>query len=264
LSGNPVTVSNGMRFVKLPLEDERSKNFLNQFLPALKKHLVKKGWYDIFLLHVADEPIASNAESYNKICQYVKALVPDIKTIDAVMTSKEVKSNINVMVPLLDVFKKDYSFYQEQQKAGKDIWFYTCLNPKGNFPNRFIELPLIQTRFIHWLNYKYNATGYLHWGLNAWIKDQLHTDTSLEWDMLPAGDNCIIYPGYRKIYSSIRFETMRDGIDDYQLFKMIEKRDPQKAKDFVNALIKDFEYYESSIPRFREVYKQMLEYLCTK
>ncbi len=258
---NPLTVEDGFRFVKLPLEDERARNFLDQFLPALKTHLEEKGWLDRYMQHIGDEPNAKNAPSYRAISDYVHKYLPGVKIMDAVLTSKELAGTIDTWIPLLDVLHRDYAFYQQLQKEGKEIWYYTCVGPRGNYANRFIEQPLIQTRYLHWINYKYGVTGYLHWGLNSWQKDQLHSDASRERGKLPAGDNCIIYPGYRKLYSSIRFETMRDGIDDYQLLKMLEQKDPAKAREYVNGLIYDFNKYDNSVLYFRKIRKGILERL---
>lgn len=258
---NPLKVENGMRFVKLPIGDPRTQNFLDQFLPALKEHLSEKGWLDRYMQHIADEPTAKNSESYRQISGYVKKHLPDVKILDAVLTSKELAGTIDVWVPVLDVLHRDHNFYLDLQKEGKELWYYTCVMPRGNYANRFIELPLIQTRLLHWINFKYNAIGYLHWGLNYWEKDQLNIDASRDRGRLPAGDNCIIYPGYRKLYSSIRFEAMRDGIDDYQLLKMVEKKDSVKARGFSNDLILDFNQYDNSVTHFRKIRKQMLDFL---
>ncbi len=54
---------------------------------------------------------------------------------------------------------------------------------------------------------------------------------------------------------------MRDGIDDYQLLKRIEAKDPIQAKSMEDQLIKDFDRYDNSIVRFRDVRKQMLDFL---
>ncbi|MDD4728649.1 MAG: DUF4091 domain-containing protein [Dysgonamonadaceae bacterium] len=261
---NYLKVENNIRFVKLPIEDKRTQNFLDQFLPALKDHLIQKGWLDRYMQHIADEPTDKNSESYRLISNYVKKHLPEVKILDAVLTSKELAGTIDVWVPVLDVLHKDYTFYEDLQKQNKEVWFYTCVVPRGNYANRFIELPLIQTRYLHWINFKYDITGYLHWGLNYWEKDQLNIDASRDRGKLPAGDNAIIYPGYRKLYTSIRFEAMRDGIDDYQLLKMVQAKDPVKARSFANSLIYSFDNYDNSVTYFRKVRKQMLEFLSQK
>lgn len=258
----PQKVENGIRFVLLPVEDPRTQNFLSQFLPALKAHLEKKGWLDRYTQHIADEPTPTNSVSYGEISKYIRQHMPGVRLLDAVLTSKELAGTIDIWVPQLDVLHKDYAFYQQLQKEGKEVWFYTCVGPRGNYANRFIEQPLLQTRYLHWINYKYNVTGYLHWGLNYWVKNQLDADASRDRGRLPAGDNCITYPGYRKIYSSIRFEAMRDGIDDHQLLKMLAEKDPDKAKGLANAVILNFNDYDMSIRHFRNVRKQLLNALC--
>lgn len=252
----------GMRSVILPLSDKRAQNFLDQFLPALRDHLQQKGWLHKYMQHISDEPTAKNSPSYLEISRYVKKYMPDVKIMEAVLTSKEVKDGIDLWIPVLDVYHKDYKFYQDLQKNGKEIWFYTCVGPRGNYANRFIELPLIQSRYLHWINYKYGATGFLHWGLNYWDGgNPLIDDASRDRGKLPAGDAYIVYPGYRKLYTSIRFETMRDGIYDYELLKMLEKKDPKKAKEFVDDLIKGFNEYDNSVMYFRKIRKQMLHEL---
>lgn len=262
LSGTcPQKIENGIRFVKLPITDSRTQNFLSQFLPALKEHLKQKGWLNKYVQHIGDEPKAKNAKSYAAISEYVRKYMPEVRLLDAVLTSKELIGTIDIWVPELDVLHRDYSFYQELQKSGKEIWFYTCVGPRGNYANRFIELPLLQTRYLHWINYKYNATGYLHWGLNYWVKNQLTANASRDGGRLPAGDNCIIYPGYRKLYSSIRFEAMRDGIDDYQLLKMLEAKDQRLSRKIVDCVIQNFNQYDGSISYFRKIRKQLLDYL---
>ena len=260
-SPNPIKCENGIRFTLLPVDDVRAKNFIAQFLPALREHLANKNWLNKYIQHIADEPISDNAPSYKTISNYIHRFLPGVKILDAVLTSKELAGSIDVWVPVLNVLHKDYEFYQDLKKEGKEIWFYTCVGPRGNYANRFIELPLIQTRFLHWINYKYGITGYLHWGLNYWIENQLSVDASRDRGRLPAGDNCIIYPGYHKLYSSIRFETMRDGIDDYQLLKMVEKKNPEKSKEFVDSLILNFDDYDNSVTYFRKIRKQILEFL---
>ncbi len=259
---NPSASLYGMRSVLLPVNDERTKNFLSQFLPALKDHLGKKGWLHKYLQHIADEPTSKNAASYVEISSYVKKYLPEVKIVDAVMTSGELKDGVDVWVPVLNVFHKDYSFYDGLRKAGKEIWFYTCVEPRGNYANRFIELPLIQTRYLHWINFKYGATGYLHWGLNYWgSPDPLRDNASRDRGKLPAGDAWIVYPGYKKLYTSIRFETMRDGIYDYELLKMLERKDPAKSKQIVNDLIRNFDDYDNSVLYFRTIRKEILELL---
>lgn len=235
--------------------------FFSQFLPALNQHLKDKGWLDIYMQHLADEPIASNIDSYRAISRLVHEFMPGVKTIDACHT-KELVGALDVWVPQLNYFAESYSHYQERQKAGEEVWIYTCVYPQGEYANRFIELPLIKTRLLHWINFKYNATGYLHWGFNYWnqVDDPYKTLISPEW-FLPAGDPWIVYPGKDGLVDSIRYETMRDGIADYELLCQLKEKNPDLAKKIADRHILSFDKYDIDPVAFRKSRKEILEAL---
>lgn len=242
----------------MPLSGSETKNFLSQFIPELYNHLVSKGWWEMYIQHIGDEPIDANAQSYIQIAQFLKDMVPSIKILDAVHSNK-LANTVDTWVPMLNFYHEGYSFYQERQKAGDEIWYYTCMDPRGNYANRFLELPLIQTRILHWINYQYGATGYLHWGFN---QDWIETNQNIATDgYVPGGDTFIVYPAYNKVYSSMRLEAMRDGIFDYELLKLLEQKDPAKAKELADAIVMGFDSYNSRIDHFREIRTKLLTWL---
>jgi len=240
-----------------PISDESAQNYLSQFLPALYNHLKTKGWAGMYVQHIADEPTDRNAPSYILFAEFVKKYMPDIPIIDAVMSPK-LANTVNIWVPILDQYHRDYAFYRERQTAGDEIWFYTCTGPQGNYANRFLEQPLAYTRFLHWINYRYGATGYLHWGYNWWHMNKTDDAAVNNW---PAGDSWIVYPAEGKVYSSIRLAAMRDGIADYELLKLLEQKDPDKAKQLAAEVIQDFDRYHSNIRAFRLARLKMLGFL---
>ena len=242
--GHGITVPKvGMR----TFDNDTVQLYLSQFLPALYSHLKDKGWAKMYVQHIADEPTDISAPSYIRITEYVKKQMPGIPIIDAVMSHK-LANTVNVWVPILDQFHRDYEFYQERQADGDDIWFYTCTGPQGNYANRFLEQPLVQTRFLHWINYRYGATGYLHWGFNYWHMNTTNDGAVNNW---PAGDSWIVYPANGKVYTSIRLAAMRDGIADYELLKLLDRKSPDKAKEVVGEVIKNFDSYNSNVRAFR-------------
>lgn len=256
----PEPVGDSTTFLHLPIGDARAKNFYAQFFKTLVKHLEEKGWLKDYYQYLADEPIEENKQSYIDIANYIKSIVPNIRIADACHTT-DLAEIMDLWVPQLDFLNKDFSFYQERKKAGDEVWFYTCLTPKGNYANRFIDLPLIKTRLLHWINYKYQIEGYLHWGFNWWNDAPFaeSTDTNDEGgNFLPAGDAWIVYPGYHKLYSSIRLEAMRDGINDNTLLRMLEVKNPALAKKIINGIVYRFDWYDTSIRHFRKTRREML------
>ena len=239
---------------------EEYRHFLSQFFPALQKHLEEKGWLDNYVQHLCDEPIPANVESYRKLASYIREYAPKLRIIDACMCS-ELTGSIDIWVPMPPHYESDIKFFQKRQKAGDEIWFYTCLLPKGKYMNRFLDYPLLDVRLLHWINFKYGLTGYLHWGLNFWQGDPF-TDFELDWgggSYLPPGDTHIAYPGRRGLLSSIRLEAMRDGIEDYELLKLLEKKNPKKAREICNSIVKSLTDYSLDPDAFRKARMQLIK-----
>lgn len=164
----PRVLSDNMIWQKMSIGTAEVRNFYRQAMPALCQH-IKTNYPGVeYVQHIGDEPIDQNAESYVEIASFVKQTCPGIRLAETIHTTR-VGDLLDIYVPLLELWRKDYDFYKHQQAPGKQVWFYTAYLPQASYANRFIELPTLNTRLIHWLNFKYGATGYIHWGLNRWV-----------------------------------------------------------------------------------------------
>ena len=144
---------------------------------------------------------------------------------------------------------------------GQTRWLYQCMSPQGNGLNRFIRIPLMPTRLSHWINYRYHTTGFLHWGLNYWAGAKNEDPWEDAGGDYPAGDMWIIWPGYHKVYPSIRLAAMRDGIRDYELLRMLEVRSSSDADALCRRIVTDQYNYTSDVKTFRAERKKLLELL---
>ncbi len=267
----PVLTSDSTKKELLALSNPRTQAFYRSFLPAFLKNIEQNGWKEHYIQHVADEPIDANVESYIEISTFLKSISPNLKFIEACHTNK-LAGVVDIWVPQMNYLNEDLDFYFERKEQGDELWFYTCLAPRGEYANRFIELPLLKTRLLHWVNAKYGISGYLHWGFNYWgggsgisaAKDPFSDAAGIipsSGNVLPGGDCWIVYPGYKCIYPSIRLEAMRDGIVDYELLKMYRQRFPDKAESLLNSIVYGFEHYDTDISTFRQKRRTMLEEL---
>ncbi|MHC1768554.1 MAG: glycoside hydrolase domain-containing protein [Verrucomicrobiia bacterium] len=237
--------------------------FYAQFFPALVSHLKAKGWLGIYMQHLADEPIAQNVGTYRAMAALARKYAPELRIIEACHT-KDLTGSIDIWVPQLNFLHTDFAHYRARQKAGNEVWFYTCVFPQGEYANRFLEQPLIKTRLLHWINFRYGATGYLHWGYNQWTSDSPFTHTTRPHGgppYLPAGDPWIVYPGTDGPLDSIRFEAMRDGIADYALLEALAERDAAAARVLAARIVLDFDKYETDVPNFRAARRELLDRL---
>jgi hypothetical protein len=147
--------------------------------------------------------------------------------------------------------------------SGKEVWFYVCWLPQGEYANRFIELPLIKTRLLHWINYKYGLNGYQHWAYNAWPTDGdvMNPNRVGVKGELPTGDAWIVYPKKDGFLSSIRLEAMRDGIVDYELLKMLSAKNDRLSRRISSSIVQGFDAYETDIVKFRKCRTELLQAL---
>lgn len=140
-------------------------------------------------------------------------------------------------------------------------WMYTGVIPEGEYANRMIRMPLIKTRILHWINYKYGHIGYLHWGLKYWQDGQTGESIDPFTQDAIQGDAWIVYAGYEKVYPSVRLCAMRDGIKDFDLLKLVEEKSASKAEAFVQEVVQDYAKYNTDVEHFRNLRRRMLEYL---
>jgi len=258
-----VDANGAVEFRSYPIADERAVRFYSQFLPALTGHLADQGWSDIYLQHLADEPIEENIASYVEIARFVRQYAPGLKMIEA-CHSRNLAELLDVWVPQLNYFDTDNAFYAEMAAKGDEVWFYTCVFPQGEYANRFIEQPLIKTRLLHWINFRYGSPGYLHWGFNWWSEDPFYETTRIQTEsglVLPAGDSWIVYPAEGRLLPSIRLEAMRDGIVDHELLCRLAEKRPAEAKELARQLVYGFTQYDIDVPSFRAKRKALLAML---
>jgi hypothetical protein len=266
--GNYPMITNPDGSVRKPalgvkVTSEQYRKFLAQFLPALQNHLDKRGWTKIYLQHLCDEPIAPNAESYKKLYSCVKQYAPKLRTLDACICV-EIAGSIDVWVPVLGFYDMKRDFFAQRQKLGEEVWYYTCLIPTGKYMNRFVDYPLIDVRLLHWANFKYGVTGYLHWGLASYYEkpfDDLEIPMDPPHGHMPPGDSHIIYPGRNGPLSSIRFEAMRDGLEDYELLRLLAARDPKAAASICDRVVPSLTDYTRDPQFFRNARLELIEKL---
>jgi hypothetical protein len=176
------------------------------------------------------------------------------------------QSNCDVWVPQLGRFDDQMALLKQRIESGRAVWFYTCLYPQKRYLNRLMDFPLIKVRLLQWLDFRYGFTGFLHWGGNSWTpKPLLDTQPVIDdnTELLPPGDAFIVYPDreHVTVRSSIRFETMRAGIEDYEMLRALKARDPAAAEQIAASAVSSFTEYVRDAATFRSIEQRLLEAL---
>ena len=263
-------VENGQPVLqRIPLADPRSRAFLDTYLPALYEHLRAKGWEKKYMQGVMDEPTELETGPFAEVAALVRKHMPGVRIIEPMSLRLDpafLTRNIDVWVMHLGTIESKREIIEEQARQGRELWFYTALSPRGRYPNRLIDFSLLKVRILHWLNFKYGLTGYLHWGANYWYDDPFHNTQPVinqGRTLLPPGDAFITYPNKAKrtFYSSIRLEQMREGIEDYGLLHELGKRQPEAARRIAGKAMQSLTEYVRDPRQFRAIQRELLEAL---
>ncbi len=243
-------------------EDADVQAFYKIYLPALIQHLKSKNLYDKYYQHIADEPIDANADSYIRIIKMIKNIVPDLKTLEPIQTTKVVPY-LTVPIPQLDYLYKNSIYFENLVKQGKEVWFYTAFLPQDTYANRFIEQHAIMHRLLFWILAKYNMKGTLNWGFNYWDVPDVYNGLGRKSGqfILPAGDSWLVYPKPDGLITSIRMKTITDGMNDYALLQQLKQRNPELEKSLVDKVVINYKTYVTDIQAFRKVRTELLKAL---
>ena len=120
---------------------------------------------------------------------------------------------------------------QQRMDKGQRTTFYTCCSPDR--PNTFTFSPPAESAYLGWHSYAVGYNGYLRWAYNSWVKNPYY-DTRYPARDWASGDCFLVYPEG----SSIRFERLVEGIQQYEKLRILEAGATPKMKQAIKQLLK--------------------------
>ncbi|MFQ3549234.1 MAG: glycoside hydrolase domain-containing protein [Armatimonadota bacterium] len=244
----PYAIEKGMNCFNLAYIGNVDENTLSM-IGEYRDYLLENNWLDLAFVYGWDEVLPNRYQEARKNFMMVKERYPDIKTMCTVVPNKVMNDAIDIWVPLTAAYDKKVA--QEYEKQGDEVWWYICCVPADEHANWFIDYPLIESRIIFWQTWKYRIPGFLYYAINLWRTNRLGEESGshiilsdnpedieklkqgkkwpdVGWNTFTFannnGDGHLIYPGPDgKPISSIRFENIRDGIEDYEYFVILDE-----------------------------------------
>ncbi len=126
------------------------------------------------------------------------------------------------------------------KKLGKEVWMYVS-SPSHPYPTLVIDYPAVSARILPWMCWKSGVTGLLYWCVNFWEGDPMKNPSSFAKDQ--NGNGFLFYPGVEGPVSSIRLESLRDGMEDYEyLYLLQELVNAVRAKGRSNPSVENQAY----------------------
>ena len=204
---------------------EEYRDFLHQFLTALKEELKELGIEGRTYFHISDEPEKEHMENFRNAWEGVAKDLEGFQVMDALSDYDFYKEGL-VRQPVCAV-NHIQPFLEERPEK---LWGYYCTAQCVDVTNRFIVLPGCRTRILGVQLYKYRLDGFLHWGYNFYINSEHSlypidpyrcTDAG---GAFPSGDPFLVYPGKDgRPEGSVRQMLMDEAMSDYCAFLALEK-----------------------------------------
>ena len=226
----------------------------NRYLRMIRDHLEEKGWLDKAYIYWFDEPAEKDYPFVKEGMELISNAAPGLKrflTEDS-QPPDDLMQYLDINCPKISRVRPEE--VKEMTRKGKEYWSYVCCCPTAPWLSEFIDHPAINMRMWLWISYQYQLKGILIWqavywnsviasprGMlqDPWKNPMSYTDgygeafgMQLSWGN---GDGRYFYPPHRdpnkdrqKILDfepvpSLRLETLRDGIEDYEYLVMLEK-----------------------------------------
>ena len=241
--------------------------FYEGVFKQLKKIIDKNEWNGRAMFHISDEPTDEVVADYKLFVEHLRKYFPNASILEATMTLG-LSDVVDYWCPQVQDYQKNQEFFENRKKAGDQVWVYTCLIPGGKWLNRLLDQHKLRQVYLGWSLAKFNLGGYLHWGLNHYQTSNPftqsvvdHPDAPNSNNKLPAGDTHIIYPGIMEPWTSLRFNAHRIGMEDAELFKILDEKERIKLME---NCFKLFDDYKTDVALYRKVRKLLLEKLDDK
>jgi hypothetical protein len=180
-------------------------------LTDFAKHLKAKGWFNITAIAMDERPM----EDMKQALTIIKGVDKNFKVSMAGNYHPEIEADIHDYCIAFGLdFDKAVAARRKQHNMLST--FYTCCTE--GFPNTFTFSPPAESAWMGWHAAYKGYDGYLRWAYNCWVKDPLPDSRFRTW---AAGDTYFVYPGPR---SSIRFERLREGIQDFEKIRLLREQ----------------------------------------
>ncbi|MCD6339142.1 MAG: DUF4091 domain-containing protein, partial [Verrucomicrobia bacterium] len=231
----------------------------NAYCRQVQEHLRAKGWLDEAYVYWFDEPDPKDYAFVMNGFRKLKAAAPDLRRMLTEEVEPELIGGPNIWCPLTPRF--DPAKAAERRKFGEQFWWYICTGPKAPYCGLFIDHPGTELRVWLWQTWKRRIDGILIWQTTYWTSSAAYPDPKrpqnpyedpMSWVSgysTPAGtkrpwgngDGRFLYPPEAAAdgrpekpvvegpVDSIRWEMLRDGIEDYEYCAILERLVREKA-----------------------------------
>jgi hypothetical protein len=214
-------------------------------------HLRARGWLDKAYTYWFDEPDPKDYEFVVEGMKRIRAAAPGLRRLLTEQPEKALLGHVEIWCGLTPEWTREK--VDARRAAGEEVWWYVCTGPKAPYVTLFIDHPGTEMRLWPWQSWQYGVQGLLVWETTYWNSPAAFPAPKLQdpwadpmgyvsgYDFQAGhvgywgnGDGRFVYPPRRADLhdttpcldgpvNSIRWENLRDGMEDYEYFWLLEQ-----------------------------------------
>lgn len=189
-----------------------------RFLQDFHRHMQEMDWADKTCIAIDERP-----DTYVRAAmQLVQENAPEFRIASAVDRPSALTDEVYNISPVITHAGSALGdLLRVRKKDGKITTFYVCLHPQK--PNTFTHSAPAEAEWLGLFAAANQLDGFLRWAYNSWNRNPFESTDFIHW---PSGDCFLVYPGNR---SSVRFERLRDGIENFEKIHQLRARADESA-----------------------------------
>lgn len=235
---------------ELPINsDNESYTVIEDFLIDLYDHLKSKKWHQNVFIGVDErgfdkdliDIVLKNNANGNTRYKLSGAVDNFEESKDIIEHFEDISISFNA----IEDDKRPFENLLKDRKEKKlKTFMYSCTR---HIPGNFTLSAPGESYWTILKTHALNSDGFLRWAYDSWVEDPLEDTTH---NAFEAGDCFLVYPDFKSASepasrSSIRFEKIREGIQDVKKMKYLTERSPKLSDDITEALTIFNKQYEA-------------------
>lgn len=223
-----------------------------RYLGQMQANLEANGWLGREYIYWFDEPGEADYPFVRETHALIKRHAPKLTTfLTEHVSGQDISDVTDISCTIWH--RLDHAKRERMQARGQQCWSYLCCWPKSPWISEFIDHDAINLRLWSWASWQYRLQGLLMWATTYWNSDAASPPGYLQnpWEEAMSfvsgygwplgkqtiwgnGDGRLFYPNNRDPnhdltphveppVPSLRLEILRDGIEDYDYFVLLEQ-----------------------------------------
>jgi len=239
------------------------ERLLESHARQLVEHLRAKGWLQKAYVYWFDEPDKKDYEFVADTMKRIRRVAPGLTRMLTEQPEPELFDCVDLWCPVVGAV--DAKTIAERRRVGERFWWYLCCGPRAPYIGLFIDHPAVDLRVWSWLSRKWGVSGLLVWETAYWNSPTAFPSPAIQNPWLDPmsyetgygkkpgeigywgnGDGRFLYPPNRDVttdkqkylngpISSLRWEMLREGIEDYEYFALLDDAIAAAKKRGVSA-----------------------------